>query len=189
VSSTLLEQFSHAQREFGSRVTEVRDDQWGGRTPCREWDVRMLVAHVVDEQRWVPYLLSGGAVQDAGDRFSADPMGDDPKAAWASAAATSWEAFSAEGALDTHVSVSNRTISARDYLWEMTVDATVHAWDLARAIGGDEHLDSELVRRIHLEIEKDASGLVASGRYDPPVTVASSADLQTRMLALFGRRA
>jgi uncharacterized protein (TIGR03086 family) len=85
--------------------------------------------------------------------------------------------------------VSTGTISARDYLWEVTVDATVHAWDLARAIGADEHLDPELVRRIHIETEKDITSLAASGRYDPPVMIASASDLQSRMLALFGRRA
>jgi uncharacterized protein (TIGR03086 family) len=71
----------------------------------------------------------------------------------------------------------------------MTVDAAVHAWDLARGIGADDRLDPELVRRIHTEAEKDVESLAASGRFDPPVHVASHSDLQARMLALFGRRA
>ncbi len=186
--STLLEQYAHALTEFGRRVEQVRDEQWDAPTPCTDWNVRALVAHVVDEQRWVPYLLGGGTVEAAGDRFADDPLGDDPKAAWREASSAAQEAFEAEGALDQPVSVSSGEMSARDYLWQMTVDAAVHAWDLARGIGADEKLDHELVRRVHHESEKDAEELAASGVYGEPVSVPSGADLQTRMLGLFGRR-
>lgn len=189
MSSTLLEQYAHAINEFGTRVSLVGDDQWSAPTPCTEWDVRRLVAHLVDEQRWVPYLLDGGKVDEAGDRFAGDPLGEDPKAAWRDAAGAARAAFSAKGALDQTVSVSYGEISARDYIWAMTVDATVHAWDLARGIGADERLDHELVRRVFHESEKDTDVLAATQLFDPPVKVASNSDLQTRMLAIFGRRA
>jgi uncharacterized protein (TIGR03086 family) len=187
--STLLEQYEHALNEFGSRVEQVRDDQWDNPTPCTDWDVRTLIAHVVDEQRWAPYLLGGGTVEDAGDRFADDPLGADGKAAWREASTAARAAFEAEGALDNPVSVSSGETSARDYLWEMTVDAAVHAWDLARGIGVDDQLDHELVRRIQRESEKDADALAASGLFGEPVSVPAGADLQTRMLGLFGRRA
>jgi uncharacterized protein (TIGR03086 family) len=188
VSSTLLEQYEHALREFGSRVEQVGDDQWSLPTPCSEWDVRALVAHVTDEQRWAPYLMGGGRTDEAGDRFSSDPLGEDPKQAWRDLSAAAADAFGAEGALERTVHLSYGESSARDYLWQMTVDLAVHAWDLARGIGADEHLDPELVRRIHHETDKDAEALAGSGLFDPPVRVASTSDLQTRMLALFGRR-
>ncbi len=187
--STLLEQYEHALTEFDSRVAQVGDDQWRNGTPCTEWDVRALVAHVVDEQRWAPFLLGGGTVADAGDRFADDALGADPKAAWRQASAAAGSAFEADGALDQPVSLSFGETSARDYLWQMTVDAAVHAWDLARGIGADDQLDHELVRRIHHESEKDADMLAASGLFAPLVGVPAGADLQTRMLGLFGRRA
>ena len=64
--STLLEQYDHAMAEFDSRVTQIRDDQWSDPTPCTDWDVRALVAHLVDECRWVPYLIDGGTVAGPG---------------------------------------------------------------------------------------------------------------------------
>ena len=187
--STLLEQHAHALTEFGNRVEQIRDDQWQNPTPCTDWDVRTLVAHVVDEQRWAPYLLGGGTVADAGDRFAGDPLGEDAKAAWREASEAARAAFEADGALDKPVSVSSGETSARDYLWQMTVDAAVHAWDLARGIGAEDQLDHELVRRVHHESEKDADELAASGLFGEPVSVPAGADLQTRMLGLFGRRA
>src|SRR5215203_942479 len=185
--STLLEQYDHALAEFGSRVELVEDDQWSASTPCVDWDVRALVAHLVDECRWVPYLVGGGSVADAGDRFAGDPLGEDPRAAWRTASTAAREAFAAEGALDRTVALSYGETSARDYIWEMTVDAAVHAWDLARGIGADDRLDAELVRRIHAEVEKEPAALSATGMVDPPVHVPGHADLQARMLGLFGR--
>ena len=186
--ATLLEQYDHALTEFDTRVALIGEDQWESPTPCTDWDVRALVAHLVDECRWVPYLLDGGSPADAGERFAADPLGDDPKADWRSASTAAREAFGRDGALDHTVAVSYGEISARDYLWQLTTDVTVHSWDLARGIGADEQLDHELVRRVHSEAEKDAETLASSGLFDPPVRVAAHADLQTQMLGLFGRR-
>jgi uncharacterized protein (TIGR03086 family) len=187
--TTLLEQYGHAVDGFSARLAVVRDDQWAAATPCTDWDVRALVAHLADEQRWVPYLLDGGRVADAGDRFAADPLGAEPVRAWHEASAAARAAFAAPDALDRHVFLSRGEVSARDYLWEMTVDATVHTWDLARAVGADERLDQELVRRIHAEVDKSPDALAASGLFAPPVPVPAGADLQTRLLGLFGRRA
>ena len=184
----MLEQYDAALAEFGSRVTRIRDDQWGAATPCAQWDVRTLVAHLVDEARWVPFLLDGGNPADAGDRFAGDPLGDDPVAAWLTASAAARAALGGEGALDHTVVLSSGATSARDYLWRLTVDLAVHAWDLARGIGDDDRLDAELVRRVHRESEKDVESLSASGWYDPPVHVPAHADLQARMLGIFGRR-
>lgn len=187
--STLLEQYDCAVNQFDVRVQKIADDQWSLPTPCALWDVRALVAHVVDEQRWVPYLLSGGTVDAAGDRFATDPLGNNPKAAWDDASARASAAFDAEGALDRHVSVSAGEMSARDYLWQMTVDLTVHAWDLARAIGSDDRLHPELIRRICADTQNNLDEMAASGLFGRPVVVPSNADLQARTLALFGRRA
>ena len=186
--STLLEQYDTALAEFDTRVAQIGDDQWSNPTPCTDWDVRALVAHMVDECRWVPYLLGGGAPADAGDRFAADPLGDDPKGAWRRESAAARAALEADGALDNAVTVSSGEISARDYLWQLTVDLAVHAWDLARAIGADEQLNHELVRRIHHEAEQDAELQAGNGLFDPPVHVPAHADLQAQMLGLFGRR-
>jgi uncharacterized protein (TIGR03086 family) len=70
----------------------------------------------------------------------------------------------------------------------MTVDLAIHAWDLARAVGADERLNPELVRRICAEAEKNLEDMARSGLFDPPVSVPAHADLQARTLALFGRR-
>jgi uncharacterized protein (TIGR03086 family) len=70
----------------------------------------------------------------------------------------------------------------------MALDLTVHAWDLARGIGADEHLDEQLVRDLLGFIEPHVDQLAGTGLFDPPIDVGEHADAQTRLLALLGRR-
>lgn len=175
--------------EFDRRVRGARSEQWHNATPCTEWDVRALVNHLVIEQLWAPLLLDGATVEDVGDRFDGDQLGDDPVAAWASAAAAAREAFAAPGALRRFVELSYGRRPAEGYCQEMTLDLTVHAWDLARGIQADERLDERLVGDVLAFIEPQVEQLAATGLFAPPVAVGDDADAQTRLLALLGRRA
>jgi uncharacterized protein (TIGR03086 family) len=183
-----LGKFVQALAEFDKRVRSVAPDQWHKPTPCADWDVRQLVNHLVVEQQWAPLLLEGATVEDVGDRFDGDQLGEDPVAAWASAAAASREAFAAPGALRRSVELSYGRRPAEGYCQEMTMDLTVHAWDLARAIGVDEELDEQLVSYVLAFIEPQVDQLAGTGLFAPPVEVAQDADAQTRLLALVGRR-
>jgi uncharacterized protein (TIGR03086 family) len=147
------------------------------------------VNHVVTEQLWAPLLLDGATVDDVGGRFDGDQLGTDPVATWTSAAAASREAFAAPGALRRSVELSYGRRPAQGYCQEMTMDLTVHAWDLARGIMADEHLDEELVSDVLVFIEPQVEHLAGSGLFAPPAPSGADADAQTRLLALLGRRA
>lgn len=174
--------------EFDRRVRAVRSDQWHDPTPCTDWDVRILVNHLVTEQLWVPLLMDGATVEDVGDRFDGDQLGDDPVATWQSASAAARESFAAPGAMRRHVELSYGRRPAEGYCREMTMDLAVHAWDLARGIGGDERLDGDLVAEVYDMVASQADQLAGTGLFGPQVKVAEDADTQTRLLALLGRR-
>lgn len=184
-----IELFERAVAGFGRRVHATADVQWNDPTPCEDWDVRMLVNHVTVEQLWVPPLVGGASVGDVGDRLDGDQLGADPVAAWDDAVAASCAAFGAAGALDGEILLSSGPRPAVEYCWEMTVDALIHSWDLARGIGGNETLDDELVELTFARIEPIADSLHETGMFAPPVPVPRSAPLATRLLGLFGRRA
>ncbi|HEY2762500.1 MAG TPA: TIGR03086 family metal-binding protein [Pseudonocardiaceae bacterium] len=184
-----LSRYATALAEFGHRVQAVRPGQWYDPTPCTEWDVRALVNHLVTEQLWAPLLLDGATLGDVGDRFDGDQLGDDPVATWRTAAAAARDAFSAPGALRRHVELSYGRRPADGYCREMTLDLTVHAWDLARAIGAEEHLDQGLVRDVLAFVTPQAGQLAGTGLFAAPIEVSDDADIQTRLLALLGRRA
>ncbi|WP_052852749.1 TIGR03086 family metal-binding protein [Streptomyces avicenniae] len=183
----LLDGFRQGLDEFGTRVHRVRSEQWASGTPCAEWSVRDLVNHLVSEHLWAPPLLGGATLAEVGDRFDGDVLGDDPVAAWDAAVAASREAVGRPGVLGSTVQTSSGNTPAEEYLRQMTLDLTVHAWDLARGIGADDRLDPGLVALVH----DHAAGLVPQwqgvGVFAPPVPVAADAPLQDRLVGLMGR--
>jgi uncharacterized protein (TIGR03086 family) len=181
--------FRRAAEGFGRHVHAVDAGQWHDPTPCDDWDVRTLVNHVAVEQLWVPPLASGSTVADVGESLDGDQLGDDPVAAWDAAVEASLRAFEAPGALAGTVQLSSGARPMAEYCWEMTTDALIHSWDLARGIGADETLDDELSQLVYDRTLPLAEQLQESGMFKPPVPVPDDAPLQTRLLAIFGRRA
>ncbi|HEX5614244.1 MAG TPA: TIGR03086 family metal-binding protein [Acidimicrobiia bacterium] len=185
----LIVLFERAVDGFGRLVHATGAEQWHDPTPDTEWDVRMLVNHVTVEQLWVPPLAQGASVADIGDRFDGDQLGDDPVATWDEAVRASLAAFGAPGALDGTVSLSSGERPTAEYCWEMTTDALIHSWDLARGIGADDTLDPELSDLVYERTLPFAEQLQETGMFAPPVPVPADAPLQTRLLAIFGRSA
>jgi uncharacterized protein (TIGR03086 family) len=180
--------FQRAADGFARHVHTIGVQQWHDATPCTDWDVRDLVNHVTVEQLWVPPLVAGQGVEDVGDRFDGDQLGDDPVAAWDAAVAASRSAFGAPDTIAGTVSLSSGPRATSEYCWEMATDALIHSWDLARGIGADDTLDAELVALVYERTLPFADQLQESGMFAPPVPVPDDADPQTRLLALFGRR-
>lgn len=179
--------FQRAADGFGRHVHAIGDDQWHNPTPCTDWDVRVLVNHVTVEQLWVPFLAGGSTVADVGDRLDGDQLGTDAVATWDAALRASMSAFTAPGALAGTVALSSGEKPMTEYCWEMTTDALIHSWDLARGIGADETLDAELVDLVYERTLPIAEGLQETGLFAPPVPVPADSPQQTKLLALFGR--
>jgi uncharacterized protein (TIGR03086 family) len=186
--SELPELFDRAHGHFGTLVHQIGGAQWGAPTPCTDWDVRALVNHLVYEARWAVPLLEGKTIEEVGERFDGDLLGDDPAAEYDAALAAASAAVTAPGALDRTVHLSFGDTPAGGYLTQLTGDFVIHGWDLARAIGADETIDPALVSWLYPEAAANAEMLAASGMFDPPIDVGDAADAQTKMLALFGRR-
>src|ERR1700752_2141968 len=63
---------------FADRVNAVKEDQWDDPTPCTDWNVRDLVNHVTYENLWTVRLMGGATIEEVGDKFDGDVLGDDP---------------------------------------------------------------------------------------------------------------
>lgn len=171
---------------FGSRVAAIRDDQWHLPTPCSDWDVRELVRHLVYEALWTAPLMRGATLEEVGDRFDGDLLGDEPKRAWTEAMQESLEAVD-EVDLGGQVHLSRGLTPAGQYAFELFSDYLIHGWDLSRAIGADERLDEDMVRFAYDTLKPFEDGLKMSGVYGPKVEPPEGADLQTKLLAVAGR--
>ena len=67
-------------------------------------------------------------------------------------------------------------------------DLVIHTWDLARAVGGDEHLPADLVAAATEAMKMVTDEARGPGLYGYPVAVPPDADAQRLLLASSGRR-
>jgi uncharacterized protein (TIGR03086 family) len=173
--------------EFARRVDGISSNDWDRATPCTDWNVRDLVNHVTGEYLWIPPLLAGSTIAEVGDRFDGDVLGDDPAATFQAAVAGGIDAIDALDDVDRIVHLSFGDVPAGEYLRQMAADSLVHAWDLAVAIGADDHLDKDLVADLATWFDGVEELYRAAGVIGPRVDVPQTADAQTALLARFGR--
>lgn len=169
------------------RVVEgVGADQWQQLTPCTEWSVRDLVNHVVGEDLWTAPLVQGSTIEDVGDRFDGDLLGDDPVARARAAADEAIAAVAERLPRGGTVRLSYGEEQLDEYVYQLATDHLVHAWDLAVATGTDASLDPELVDAIagwYADREEMYRSVGAVGARGPE----TGSDAQSRLIAAFGR--
>ncbi|WP_231727773.1 MULTISPECIES: TIGR03086 family metal-binding protein [unclassified Rathayibacter] len=173
-----LQERAHAA--FEVRLALVAD--WSAPTPDTDWDTRALVLHVVREQQRAHTLLSGGDESP----IRLEPVASDLRSEWrrvTDRARESARAVDPEAVLR----LGRDSVTALELVREQVSDLTIHAWDLARATGSDEHLDDELVAAVWELFAPQEATLRASGLYAQPVAVDVDAPLQRRLLAITGR--
>lgn len=168
-----------------SRLAAVGDEQWGLPTPCTDWDVRALVKHVAGEDLWTVPLLEGSTIEEVGDRFDGDLLGDSPVAAAQAAASAAVTAVGdlMEQCPAVHLSYGDER--PEEYVWQLAADHLVHGWDLAAAVGAGTELPADLVVALdewftpHEELYRGAGIIGDRG--------ALTGDAQHDLLARFGR--
>lgn len=147
---------------------------WDAPTPCNEWTTRDVLAHVVDEQMWVPGLLAGGTVdevaEDLEERLRHLHESPGPKLVedWKAVrlpVAASWRGTPD----DDEVQLSYGLAPVVHYLAQQTFDLAVHAWDLAASQGLDLRWDPELERAVLEFVQTDLADNPAPQLFDPPV--------------------
>ena len=179
-----------AAETFADRLAAVGADQWDLPTPCEGWTVQDLVLHVVGGNAMVVVLADGGSADDALAVFTGAEPGDDVEAQFADSAVAQAAAFAAEGVLGRTFHHPAGDMPGEVVLGFRIGDLTIHAWDLARATGGDEPLPAELVEAVHATLLPMAPMLGSIGMFGegPSGNASAEAPLQDQMLDLAGRR-
>jgi uncharacterized protein (TIGR03086 family) len=180
----------HAGAEFGRRLADIAPDQLTQSTPCEEWTVRDLISHVVGECIMSVRLLQGADAESATVGLDGDTLGVDASAAFAAAASAELVAFEVSDSTERLVHHPAMDMPEAQLLGFRIGGLTLHAWDLARASGGDEALDSELVEAVWAQLSPMAPFIAETGVFGvgPSGEVGEGAPLQVRLLDLSGRR-
>jgi uncharacterized protein (TIGR03086 family) len=71
----------------------------------------------------------------------------------------------------------------------VSMDTQIHTWDLARAVGGDERLDPDVVQFSWELLEPLDATIRHPGIFGPKIDPPEGSDAQTRLLYFLGRRA
>lgn len=164
-------------------VAGIDDKALDARTPCADYDVKALVNHllhvVVEFQKLAvkqdsdfsstpDYVAEGGWRE----RFARE----------AEALVEAWSAPGAEEGTSGSLGMPARLVGSMALL-----DVTVHAWDLARATGGEYAADPAVVGELLAAVERLAPTAREMGAFGAAVPVDPHADPFERMLAGTGR--
>ncbi|GAA1555493.1 hypothetical protein GCM10009678_43120 [Actinomadura kijaniata] len=153
-----------ALREVAAAVPA---DAWDRPTPCARWNVAQVLRHAAGDQLGFAAFLTGGQGPDF-DPF--DPSGEggaDVPALVERAVAASAEAWAAVDpeAAKVAVPVPPNEMTARLGADACALDAAVHAWDVAVAIGRPSPLTPELARELKAAAVQFVEPLRAYGAY------------------------
>jgi len=167
--------FERSAQGAAELARTVRDDQRSLPTPCTDWDVAALLAHMAGGME---YLHGALGTDGAG-------------AQWPDSAAVvaCVDALGRPGALE------RQCMSPAGFEWSVAeaaagtaMDQLVHTWDLAVALDADRALDPELTEAIVAmflpampEVGRQA------GFVGPEVAVPDGASAQERLLGAMGR--
>ncbi|KAB1947292.1 TIGR03086 family protein [Micromonospora sp. ALFpr18c] len=165
---------------FARAAATVPDTGWGAPTPCGDWTVRDLVAHVAEMN-----LIHFGRVGVTPRPVPS--LAEDPSGAW-HAIREQVQAALAD------VDVAGARVGGRlgDWTYTQVVDRAigmelvVHQWDLARALGWRARIDPADVDHLWHTIELVGEEEVRFG-FGPAVPPPDDADAQARLLAYLGR--
>ena len=180
-------QYQRALLATGRIVAGVRPEHLAKPTPCRDWDVRLLLNHIVGGNYMFAEVARGGRVEGTGEME--DYTRPDPGTNYLASAEAVLAAWSEPGAMDRRCHMPFGDIPAPAAVSIHFLDLVVHGWDLARASGQDATIAPDLAAEA-LDISRDllSDELREAGVFGPEVPVSADDPLHDRLVAFMGRR-
>lgn len=168
---------------FDAAVRAAAPDKWEAQSPCEAWKARDVVAHVVEGHRGVIAAVRGGESKAVGAE-------EDPRRAWEDAYGAIDEITGDPDASAKEIEGPFGMMPAGQLIAQfVTMDLLVHTWDLARAVGADEHLPGDWVQHAYETLKPMDAMIRQPNVFGPKLDPPAGADLQTEFLYFLGRRA
>jgi len=179
-------QYRRALLGTGRIVTGVRPEQLGDPTPCRDWDVRLLLNHIIGGNHMFAELARGGTTDPTGEMD--DHTRPDPGTNYLTSAESVLAAWSEPGAMERRCRMPFGEIPAPAAVSIHFLDVVVHGWDLARATGQDTSIDADLAAEA-LDISHGllSPELRQAGAFGPEIPASADDPLHFRLVAFTGR--
>jgi uncharacterized protein (TIGR03086 family) len=171
-------------------VDGVKPDQLDRSTPCSEWDVRALLAHMVGVNEVFTAAVRGEEPAATSDE---DILGDDPAGSYRRSVEEALAAWSSPDALEQTLHLPFGHMPAAFAIGIHFIDNLVHRWDLAMATGQDHLLDAESAGLALEMVQNNFAALPSDqlrGKGKPfgeLVDWAPDAPVHERLVAFLGR--
>ena len=145
-------------------------------TPCDEWDVRTLMNHMLETQR---YFVGAAQGKDVSPPGPTPPtlLSDDPAADFSRARDEMIATFRQPEVME----------KAGPSLGIAFADQLLHGWDLAMATGQDSTMPDGLPEAAYAAIHGRFTDEQRQGVFKPEIEVGPDASAQERLLAYTGR--
>ena len=181
------EQYRRALLRTGRIVLGVRPEDLSKPTPCRDWDVRLLLNHIIGGNHMFAEVARGGRADPSGEMQ--DYTRPDPGTNYVTSADLVLAAWAQPGALERRCQMPFGDIPGSAAVSIHFLDIVVHGWDLARATAQDTTIEADLAAEA-LDISHGLMSpeLRATGVFGPEIPMSDDDPLHDRLVAFMGRR-
>jgi uncharacterized protein (TIGR03086 family) len=153
-------------------------------TPCRGWDVRMLLRHTAESAAALREGVDDGRI---GLDAAPDEASGDPVEVFRERAGQLLGAWTTAAGRPALIAVADRCLTLALMADTGALELAVHGWDLSRACGQHQPIPQALATGL---LRASALLVPRTGRYPlfgPPVIVPPTASPSDRLVAYLGR--
>ena len=169
----------------GAIIDGIQREQLNLSTPCEDWSVRTVIAHLVRGNENTAAVAEGRPRQPA----PIADVGDDPKGAYRRSARAVKEAWQDAARLEEQYPTPLGSLPGRALLTLRLADNVTHGWDLAKASGQRPEYDDDVVQTAVAFAETQLAGnRRPGGAFAPAVSVAEDLPAIDRLAAFLGWR-
>jgi uncharacterized protein (TIGR03086 family) len=175
MTQDLLKLYDQASAWTTEKVAGAKD-KLDGRSTCDEWNLRTLLDHMLETQR---YFASSARGEDASPPSGTPPatLSSDPASDFESARQDVLSTFGEDGVIE-------RTGPSLGIAFS---DMLIHGWDVAQSSGQDARMPEGLAEAAYEMVHGKFTDAQRKGTFKPEVSIGADASPQDRLLAYTGR--
>jgi uncharacterized protein (TIGR03086 family) len=173
---SLEKTFQHAH----GVIAGVRADQYDDKTPCEEWTVRDLLAHMIG-------VVEGIGSAAAGRAREPFVLGADPGRQFQDAAAANLAAWRSPGVLERVIDGGPGPMPGHVLAGINLLDTATHTWDLATATNQPAALPDDVASAALEASRATIVPEIRPGRFAAEIAAPDGASPTDRLVAFLGR--
>jgi len=170
-------------------VDGLADADWKLPTPCEQWNVAQVLRHACGDQLAYTAAITGSGGPSENPFEPAEDPPADPRALLATALDCSTRTFATvpPGTQAVSSPLPLGPLPAETVVGAAALDAAVHAWDIAVAVGRSSPLSADLATRL-MPVATSIVEPIRSFVYAPALAPQPGDDAPAELLRYLGRR-